>query len=201
MSNKLTNLLRKVFFSSLAGITASNTTIASPTINLLYPNNGESKIEYSSIRKPDLIPQLLLKKKINEDWTFISHRSHRSHSSHRSHYSSYSGSSNGNNTQNSNPGIRPNYNDSTNGSNVTTTSLQLGSRTLRLGMSGTDVTELVNILLRKNYLKLDNGGTVVTGSYNYDEIIEGAVKKFQTDNGLTSNGICDSATIYYLKNR
>ena len=68
-------------------------------------------------------------------------------------------------------------------------------------MSGTDVTELVNILLRKEYLKLDGGGTQVTGSYNFDEIIKGAVKKFQSDNGLTSDGICNSATIYYLKNK
>jgi murein L,D-transpeptidase YcbB/YkuD len=204
MANKLTNLLRKVFLGSLAGIAASNTATANTNFTFPEPNENENKFESALNRKPDLSPKLLLKKTSNDEWAFMSHRSHRSHSSHRSHYSSYSGSGSGNSTPKSNPGIQPNYNNNSSpstSSGTSTTALQLGARTLKKGMSGTDVTELVNILLRKKYLKLDDGGTVVTGSYTIDETIEGAVKKFQSDNGLTSDGVCGSTTIYYLKNK
>jgi hypothetical protein len=207
MSNNLTTLLRKVFLGSLAGIVASNASSATTKLNILEPNESQNKFESIINRKPDLSPKLLLKKTSHNELTFMSHRSHRSHSSHRSHFSSYSGgggtnsSTPSNNSRNS--GISPNYDNSsgTSGSSKSSASLQLGSRTLRKGMSGTDVTELVNILLRKQYLKMDNGTVQVTGSYSFDETIEGAVKKFQSDNGLTVDGICGSTTIYYLKNK
>jgi hypothetical protein len=209
MANKLTSLLRKVFLGSLAGIAASNSTTANTPTTFLEPNENENKFESILNRKPDLSPKLLLKKTTNDEWSFVSHRSHRSHSSHRSHYSSYSGGGGSNNstpTNNSNnSGISPNYNSNSNSgtsnTGTTSTALQLGARTLKRGMSGTDVTELVNILLRKKYLKMDHGGSQVTGSYTFDETIEGAVKKFQSDNGLTSDGVCGSTTIYYLKNK
>lgn len=206
MTNKLTNLLRKVFLGSLAGIAASNTSTANTNIAVFEPTEADNKVESLLNRKPDLSPKLLLKKTSNDEWAFMSHRSHRSHSSHRSHYSSYSGGGSGNSTPKSNSGIQPNYNNNSNSGSSTssgssTTALQLGARTLKRGMSGTDVTELVNILLRKKYLKLDDGSTMVTGSYTFDATIEGAVKKFQSDNGLTSDGVCGSTTIYYLKNK
>lgn len=195
MASKLTILLRKVFLGSLAGIAASNTTTANTPSTILEPNENENKFESILNRKPNLSPKLLLKKTTNDEWAFVSHRSHRSHSSHRSHYSSRGGSNNSTPSNNSsNSGISPNYNSNS-------AALQLGARTLKRGMSGTDVTELVNILLRKKYLRLDDGGTYVTGLYTYDETIEGAVKKFQSDNGLTSDGVCGSTTIYYLKNK
>lgn len=196
MTNKLSNLLRKVFLSSLAAIAASNTSGNNNKL-VFQPVEDDNKVESLSNRKADLSPKLLLKKAINDEWTFMSHRSHRSHSSHRSHYSSYSGGGSGTSTPKSNSELKPNYNNSS----TTTITLQLGSRTLKRGMSGTDVTELVNIFLKKKYLKLDNGETQVTGTYTYDETIEGAVKKYQSDNGLTSDGICGPTTIYYLKNK
>lgn len=66
-------------------------------------------------------------------------------------------------------------------------------------MSGTDVTELINILLKKKYLKLEDDGTSVVGSYTYDETIEATVKQFQVDNGVKADGICGPLTIYHLK--
>jgi len=194
MANKLTKLLRKVFLSSLAGIAANNTSAAINDPTVFEPNKNGNRFESYLNLKPDLSPKLLLKKILNDGWTFMAHRSHRSHSSHQSHRSHYSssGGGSGTSTPKANPSNQP---------NSTTNSLQLGARTLKKGMSGTDVTELVNILLRKEYLKLDDGGTVVTGSYAFDETIEGAVKKFQSDNGLTSDGVCGSTTIYYLKNK
>ena len=203
MTDKLTRLLRKVFVSSLAGISASSATAANTQTNSFQTDMDEKGLGYSKDRKTDLSPKLLLKKTTNNDWALISHRSHRSHSSHRSHYSSYSGSSGSNystpSKNSTNSGISPNYNSNSNsGSN--STALQLGARTLKKGMSGTDVTELINILLRKKYLIMDNGSSQVTGLFTYDEIVEGAVKKFQSDNGLKSDGICGATTIYYLKN-
>jgi len=209
MTNKLTNLLRKIFLGSLAGMAVSNTTTAKTPTTFLEPNENKNMFESVFNRKPDLSPKLILKKTTNDEWAFVSHRSHRSHSSHRSHYSSYSGGggSNSSNPSNNsgNSGIRPNYNSNSNSgernTGTTSTALQLGARTLKKGMSGTDVTELVNVLLRKKYLKMDNGSSQVTGSFAFDEIIEDAVKKFQSDNGLISDGVCSSTTIYYLKNK
>lgn len=211
MTNKLSNLLRKVFLGSLSLIATSNPSSAKADVTVSHPTEGDNIFESNFNRKPDLSPKLLLKKASNGEWAFMSHRSHRSHSSHRSHYSSSSGggtytppSSNytaPNNSGNSGISSGPKSNDISSNDVTTSNALKLGSRTLKKGMSGTDVTELVNILLRKEYLKLDGGGTQVTGSYNFDEIIKGAVKKFQSDNGLTSDGICNSATIYYLKNK
>lgn len=156
MKNKLSSLLRKVFLGSLAGIAASNTSTANTTVTVFEPTKGDTKFESILNRKPDLSPKLLLKKTSNDEWAFVSHRSHRSHSSHRSHYSSSSGGSytppsNSGNSGNSglSPGSKSNSGSSNNG--TTTTVLKLGSRTLKKGMSGTDVTELVNILLRKEY--------------------------------------------------
>ena len=78
--------------------------------------------------------------------------------------------------------------------------MSLGDRNLKLGMSGSDVTQLINILIKKGYLKLENGETTVSGTYTYDETIEAVVKKFQKDNGLDSDGECGPTTTYYLKN-
>ncbi len=200
MTNNLYSLLRKVFLGSLAGLAASSSSNASTNAVVLKEDDGENRVEASFSKKIDLRPKLLLKKSSNDEWSFMAHRSHRSHSSHRSHYShysSYSGGSPGGSSSGSggytspNPGLQPNYNSSS--------TLQFGARTLKLGMSGTDVTELVNILLRKKYLKLDDGSTTVTGTYNYDETVQDAVSQFQKDNNLPGDGVCGPSTVYFLK--
>lgn len=68
-------------------------------------------------------------------------------------------------------------------------------------MTGYDVTELINILIKKQYLKLENDQLEMTGVHLFDEIVENAIKRFQEDNGLTVDGICGQTTIYYLKNK
>ena len=203
MKNTLPLLLRKVFLSSLAGITGSNLSAATNDIIEHNSSSNEVKIESLSALKMDLSPKLLLKKNNKNELVFMSHRSHRSHSSHRSHYSGSSGgttttSSSSRGTNTTQTSTTKSYNNSL--SNTNNTILKLGSRTLKRGMSGTDVTELINILLAKGFLKLDGGGTQVTGTYTYDEIVENAVKEFQTSKGIPSDGECGSSTIYYLKN-
>ncbi|TMI63708.1 MAG: peptidoglycan-binding protein [Bacteroidetes bacterium] len=226
MGKNLSALLKKVFLGSLSGIATSNSISASDKMNDFSSDLIADRFETSLIKKNDLKPKLILKKIIGNEVSLISHRSHRSHSSHRSHYSSSSGTGTGTGTGTggvpqskpssppeyqkpiqtqpdtiqSNPGLKPGENfkpkkDSTSGS------LKLGSRTLKKGMSGTDVTELINILIKKKYLKLNNGATKVSGSSIFSQLVEDAVKNFQTDNGLPSDGICNASTIYYLKNK
>lgn len=214
MKNKLSSLLNKVFLGSIAGIASTNTMNAEN--RTIHPNSNfdENKIMPLINKKADLTRKLLLRRSSSSnEWFGMAHRSHRSHSSHRSHFSSSSGgsytpssssyspgssssSSSSNNSGNSSVSSSPKYFNGTTSSK----SLKLGSRTLLKGMSGTDVTELINILLTKKYLTSSSGQTNVTGSYTYDEIIENAIKQFQSDNGLQSDGICGASTIYYLKN-
>lgn len=208
MTNKLTNLLRKVFLGSLAGIAASNISTATTPTTFLEPNENENLNKLIFSHKPDLTPKLILKKNNNNEWAFMSHRSHRSHQSHRSHYSSqgsghishfshYSSSAGGGSTY---PNSSNYYNNSI-GSSNSNNYLSLGSRNLSLGKSGTDVTELINILIRKGYLTTNTRLSYVTGIYEYDNTVMDAVKRFQRNNGLQDDGICGPSTIYYLKNK
>lgn len=227
MKNKLSFLLKRVFLSSIAGVLAKESHGALNTIKAsTSENNVDNTVLFE--KSINLQPKLLLKKITNEEWNVMAHRSHRSHSSHRSHYSSSAGSSSstsrssGSSTSSRSTGTSSSSNSNTStsstttnintfksGSNVasssttnsgiTATALTFGSRILKRGMSGSDVTELINILIKKGYLKLENGETEVTGSYNYDETIEATVKKYQSDNKLAEDGVCGVLTIYYLK--
>ncbi len=209
MTNKLKNLLRKVFLGSLAGIAASNTSSANTNMTVFEPAETDNKFESILNREPDLSPKLVLKKKTNVDWAFMSHRSHRSHQSHRSHYSSqgsghvshfsHYSSSAGGATSYPNTGKKSNNSSPDFGSS--NNYLSLGYRNLSLGKFGTDVTELINILIKKGYLSTKNGSSYVTGIYEYDSTIQDAIKRFQQNNGLQANGICGPTTIYYLKNK
>lgn len=221
MKNKLSDLLNKIFLSSIASIITNNTASAIPVTDDICTKNAERVFSMST--KKDLSPKLLLKQNTGSEWTVVSHRSHRSHSSHRSHYSSTSGSSSsrsttsrssgssssttskplgistsGSSSGSSNPARVLTPTKSSNTSGISPTSLKFGDRNLKLGMSGSDVTELINILIKKGYLKLENGDSQVYGTYTYDETIEATVKKYQKDNGLVSDGTCGSATTYHL---
>ena len=68
----------------------------------------------------------------------------------------------------------------------------LGSRALRVGMSGEDVKELQHLLKRIGYFN-----TNVTGYYG--NITRSSVMSFQSNYGLTRDGIAGPNTIYRLK--
>lgn len=224
MKSKFSDLLNKIFLSSIASIVANNTAAAVPITDVTYTDNAERVFELS--KQKDLSPKLLLKQNTNSEWTVVSHRSHRSHSSHRSHYSSTSGSSSSRPTASRSSGssssttskplgisssgsssssstaprtLTPSKPSNTIG--ISPTTLKFGDRNLKLGMSGSDVTELINILIKKGYLKLESGESKVYGTYNYDETIEATVKKYQKDNNLVSDGTCGPATTYHLLNK
>ncbi|QQD12721.1 peptidoglycan-binding protein [Sphingobacterium sp. UDSM-2020] len=237
MKNKLSDVLKKLFLSSLAGIAANSTVQAAAVIDA--PGSIYKENEFSIIKEKDLSPKLLLKLNNNSGWSLISHRSHRSHSSHRSHYSGASSSSSSGSTSSGSSSSRSSSStSSTSGSSTTrplgfsssgsssgsgsskqtssstnknsptktiaglsATALKLGDRNLKRDMSGSDVTELINILLKKGYLLLENGQNQVYGTYTYDETIEATVKKYQKDNNLTGSGNCDASTAYHLLNK
>ncbi|NLC43467.1 MAG: LysM peptidoglycan-binding domain-containing protein, partial [Clostridiales bacterium] len=69
---------------------------------------------------------------------------------------------------------------------------QLGSRTLRVGASGEDVSELQTLLKRLGYFNAN-----VTGYYG--NITKSSVLSFQSAYGLSRDGIAGSQTTYKLK--
>ncbi|MFD2968849.1 peptidoglycan-binding domain-containing protein [Sphingobacterium bambusae] len=226
MKDKLSTILKKLFLSSMAGIAANQPANAANVAETISSNPKEKELSFD--KEADLSPKLLLKVNSGGDWSVVSHRSHRSHSSHRSHYSSSTssssssrstssrstGSSSGSSSSSSSKPLNFNSSGSSGSSGsaasntvrpstsissgITATALKLGDRNLKKGMIGSDVTELINILLKKGYLKLENGEKQVTGTYTYDETIEATIKRFQKDNNITVDGNCGSTTVYYL---
>lgn len=77
-------------------------------------------------------------------------------------------------------------------------SYKLGDRVLTRGMTGADVTELANILLRKNYLFLKDGSAPLSGETFFDEVLEDALKKFQLKQAISPDGQVNPLTLYYL---
>ena len=69
----------------------------------------------------------------------------------------------------------------------------LGDRTLKKGLYGADVDELVRKLINYQYLRSD-GLKRQSGYYLFDNQVEQAVKYFQEDASLTVNGVVDSST-------
>tara|TARA_Y100000813_G_scaffold161689_1_gene122213 strand:+ start:4926 stop:5555 length:630 start_codon:yes stop_codon:yes gene_type:complete len=170
----------------------------------------DNKVDLSSEPKKDLSLKLKINFNDNGEVEYSNHRSHRSHQSHRSHYSSnsghhshfshYSSSTGGTSGGNSvggsyyNPG--GSYNNTYNSSPI---GYSLGSRTIKKGMSGKDVTEVINILLKTQYLTMKDGSKKAYGSYTYEGVLYEQVKRFQKDVGLNADGIIGPKTIYYLK--
>lgn len=66
------------------------------------------------------------------------------------------------------------------------------SNTLKRGMSGSQVSNLVEALAETDYLNAKDV-TNVKGNYIYDETVEHAVEHFQRDLGLRQDGVYDTA--------
>jgi len=65
-------------------------------------------------------------------------------------------------------------------------------------MYGSDVTQLINILLKKKYLIREDNRTVVEGLQTYEGAVITAVKEFQRLNNLPIDGIVGSQTVLKL---
>lgn len=117
-----------------------------------------------------------------------SHRSHRSHSSHRSgssHYSHSSSSYSGGTTTYTTPKKTP-------------ATYSIGDRTLKQGLHGADVNQLVPYLVSNFYIKestLKKNGEY----YIYDSNVVEAIKHFQKDAKIEATGQTDYTTYSKLR--
>ncbi len=202
MGTKFNNFLKGIFVTSLATLTSIETNADSKTsTKALDFGNNETKLSQEKSSNI-LTNKLLLKMNNDNSYLLAGHRSHRSHSSHRSHYSSYSG----NTTRPTNSSVNSTSTSSSssyrNTINITPTVkiFKLGDRILKKGMKGQDVTELRNLLVEKEYIKLkEYEDKVAVGELEFTDTIETAVKIFQHNKKLSGDGIVGNTTIYYLK--
>jgi hypothetical protein len=74
---------------------------------------------------------------------------------------------------------------------------KLGDRELKVGMSGTDVTEMVNYLIDKGYIE----GAKATGITLFNTAIEASLINFLNDVGIEWKGKTDSDIVYYIKKK
>ena len=72
---------------------------------------------------------------------------------------------------------------------------KLGDRVLKVGMTGTDVSQMKNYLIDKGYLE----GPKAKGAILFDANIENGLKAFLADVGLDWNGQTDSDIVFYVK--
>jgi hypothetical protein len=207
MKKSFNDLLKGIFLTSMASLNGTNVTAN----NIVTTNKSLGFDRLSEGRTTDLEvktqKKFLLKfNKDKEGYIIAGHSSHASHASHSSHYSSYySGSSSTTSTNSDSYSSSPSTASTTATTkkaeiSYTANSYKLGDRILKKGMKGYDVTELLNILIGKQYIIPKEGElSVATGLYEFSELIEIAVKKFQKANKLTNDGIVGPLTVYYLK--
>lgn len=200
MSKKLSSLTRRIAASALAAVIAQTGNAHAASADAVQaPDDGDGNREEVGAPQGNLELKLRLKPSSNEEgYEAVAHRSHRSHSSHRSHYSSRttrsysppapsSSSSSGSST----------YTPSTT-TTTTSNSVALGTRTLKLGMEGTDVKELILLLINKGYYVMPESHTLKDKEL-FDLLVEDAVKKLQTDKGIEADGIVGASTLFYIK--
>ena len=191
MKPKFNNYLKGIFVSSVAAIIPANAEADVYDLSKLNLNDNEFQLKENN---HDLSPKLIIQFNDDESYDATSHRSHRSHSSHRSHYSSRSGTTTKKAKSNNNV-ILPSKPKTT----TSTVKYTLGDRIIKDGMSGEDVTEMINLLVKKGYLELKDGQKTVEGIYKYEGVIVEAIKSFQKDNNLIPDGIITKNLVYLLK--
>lgn len=72
---------------------------------------------------------------------------------------------------------------------------ELGSRTLKVGMEGEDVAELIRLLIKHGYIQ----ERLVTSKEKFTVEVENALKRFQKTNNMNETGIADPPTIVLLR--
>lgn len=203
------NIIKKLLLSSIASLmhlTANaNNDQALALPSLPTGLEGGTDNEYRSALNSTVYKNVIAIKK-NGDLRYIaghrSHSSHRSHyssrgghQSHYSHYSGYSGSGSGTTNRSTSSGSS---------SKKVTTPMKtykdysLGDRTISSGTYGSDVDNLVTLLVAKRYLK----NTAVTQKNGYaqvDNTVVSAIKHFQNDAGVSANGQFTNSLVETLK--
>jgi murein L,D-transpeptidase YcbB/YkuD len=225
MKSKHIKLFKSIFLSSFATLLATETNAGIYDLDKINLNLDNENSGIAVKNKPELSPKLVIRFNNNDTYMTMAHRSHSSHSSqsshssHSSHYSSYNSS--GGSTYPTTPSptystpvpsspstttYRSNSNQteahsttSNNTYNSTNKEYQqkLGDRILKKGMTGTDVEELIDLLVLNGYFTKDNPDLVKYNEFNLN--VELSVIKYQRSKGLTADGIVGAKTVYYLK--
>ena len=190
MKIDIKQLLRGILISSIAMISNAHGDI---DIRGQLPNLNSPVVSSSEERKKGRSQSNFILRASNSFMLFA--KSHRSHSSHRSHTSHRSSSSSGGSRSYYTPTspIRTNQN-STNAQSTSVKVFNLGDREIHDGMSGKDVTQLIELLVYHKYLPK----RIPTNKYT--SAIRDAVMSFQIDAELTPTGTCDRVTIKTLQN-
>lgn len=190
MKTKFKDLLKSIFLTSVASLISSNE--ANAISYDLSRISDDNNIEQG--KKNDLSQKYILKIHNDNSFLIAGHRSHRSHSSHSSHsshrsssYGSYSGSSTTTSSSTST------YN--TNTTTSTKTTYSLGERNIISGVSGKDVAELANKLVKIRYIIESDIEKNYSGDVKYSIRLENAIKKFQKDHNQVVDGIVGKKTI------
>lgn len=193
MNNKLKSLVKRTIIAATAALSGTPV-VASAKQGAVSPMSelSPAKLSQETFKKDSKHPKLVLERPTRANlgayllaaW-HASHSSHSSHASHASHVSGYTQPSSPKPTPPPDQGQQqPPKNPSSR------TLYKLGDRTLRSGMTGTDVAELQQRLIKKGYK--------VRITAEYDSTTENAVKKFQKKSGVEASGEVDALTLFYL---
>jgi hypothetical protein len=198
MRHRLRDLVRSILAGSVLSASATRPLEAAPTTIELMPGtpDGNDQLVSDASHARELTvrqarPKVLLRAlSATAVGLFSSHRSHRSHSSHRSHYSSSSGGGGSSTPAPAKPKSAPSAS-----AVDTPTTRQLGSRTLRKGMRGSDVEQLILLMVRRDLLKAGQ----IPSEDVFTDTMEIAVKQFQASRGIAADGVVDYRTALLLK--
>jgi peptidoglycan hydrolase-like protein with peptidoglycan-binding domain len=198
MRESLRDVIRRVLSGSILVTgtvvpSAAAAELEPPSIDFLPPSSEvKAATGTDEIVLRERRPRLVLRRAVESMLELVSsHRSHRSHSSHRSHYSS-SGGRTTPRTQ-SRPRPAPVYTPPSNPSVYR--NADLGDRILVRGMRGTDVAELMRLLVLHGFLASNNVNTESL----FDLNVEVAVKAFQRSQNVEDDGKVGPVTARLLR--
>lgn len=144
-------------------------------------------------------PRLVLKRAAESTLTLVSsHRSHRSHSSHRSHYSSSGGGGGGGYPRSTPRTTTPTRRSEplpVTGAYCLPVDVEFGSRLLQRGMCGSDVAELMRLLVAHGHLASYD----VNSDSLFTYAVENAVREFQRSRQLDQDGKVGRVTSRHLR--
>jgi len=195
---KLHMIIAEIFLTSALLINPAKADISHKAE---FKNESLNELIYnpdSQITLSDSSPKLILKRAQSSDEIQLA--GHRSHSSHRSHYSSRSGHrshySHYSHYQNTPLKSEDSVDKKTTKpyqleSTSKPSNNKLGFRILSIGMSGSDVAELKELLKAKKYKLISDE--------KFDALLEATLKDFQSKNNIPVDGKAGPLTIYFLK--
>lgn len=203
MKKKLQNLLRGIALTSLSSLTNAYGAQAIPDYTVAKENNDDdSPLNLENQNNQTL--KMLLHFNDDGDYMLMGHRSHSSHSSHSSHRSGSSHASHYSHSSHSSSSTH--YSASTHYSSAVTTTASssprvysLGDRTIRQYTTGNDVKELSTLLVKHGYINSSDVDKSYSGDVRCGLKMTNAIKAFQKDAKLQTDGIAGPGTIRALK--